>query len=256
MVKQQDAVFRQAYPAPPYWVARFDVAHPPGPGAFVLADLGGPLREVLFPATIDADGFTVMLPPRHPATRLLPGTTVNMLGPLGQGFRLGGATRLLLVAETACLPPLLPLLEAAPAVALVIEAPTRAQLPPPDRLPPTVELTLVTRDGSAGYLGPLESQDPAPANLQRVMPHLVELIAWAECACFACANDRYPALATIVRAARIQPPPDFAQALVQVPMPCGVGACEVCRTPTRTGEKHACIDGPVFDMARTFALTL
>jgi len=254
MVKQQDAIFRQAYPAPPYWVARFDVAHPPGPGAFMLADLGGPLRETLFPATIDADrastvnGFTAMLPPRHPATRLLPGTTVNMLGPLGQGFRLGDATRLLLVAEAAFLPPLLPLLEAAPSVGLVVEAPTRAQLPPPDRFPPTVELTLVTRDGSAGYLGPLESQDPAPANLERVMSRLIELIAWAECACFACSNDRYPALAAIVRAARIQPTPDFAQALVQVPMPCGVGACEVCRISTRAGEKHACTDGPVFDI--------
>ena len=254
MVKQQDAVFRQAYPAPPHWVVRFDVAYPPGPGTFVLADLGGPLREVLFPATIDADregtvnGFTAMLPPRHPATRLLPGTTVNMLGPLGQGFRLGDATRLLLIAEAASLPPLLPLLEAAPSVALVIEALTRAQLPSPDYFPPTVELTLVTRDGSAGYLGPLESQDPAPAHLERVMPRLIELIAWAECACFACSNDRYPALAAIVRAARIQPTADFAQALVQVPMPCGVGACEVCRINTRTGEKHACIDGPVFDM--------
>ncbi|HOU14435.1 MAG TPA: hypothetical protein PKZ84_15110 [Anaerolineae bacterium] len=253
MVKQQDAVFRQAYPTPPYWAARLDVATPPAPGAFVLADLGGPLREALFPAAIDADGFTVMLPPRHPVTRLLPGATVNLLGPLGQGFRLGGATRLLLVAEAACLPPLLPLLDAAPAVALVVEAPTRAQLPSPDRFPPTVELTLVTRDGSTGYLGPLESQEPAPANLQRVLPHLVELIAWAECACFACAPDRYAALAGIVRAARIQPAPDFAQALVQTAMPCGVGACEVCRISTRAGEKHACIEGPVFDMARTFA---
>jgi len=256
MVKQQDAVFRQAYPAPPYWVARFDLPHPPGPGGFVLADLGGPLREALFPAAIDANGFAAMLPPRHAATRLLPGATVNMLGPLGQGFRLGDATRLLLVAEAAFLPPLLPLLEAVPAVALVIEAPTRAQLPPPDRFPPAVELTLVTCDGSAGYLGPLESTDPAPANLERVTPRLVELIAWAECACFACASDRYPALAALVRAARIQPAPDFAQALVQVPMPCGVGACEVCRINTRAGEKHACTDGPVFDIARTFAPSL
>jgi NAD(P)H-flavin reductase len=264
MVKQQAAVFRQAYPAPPYWVARFDVVHPPAPGAFMLADLGGPLREALFPAAIDAgradtgragaaNGFSVMLPPRHPATRLLPGATVDMLGPLGQGFRLGAATRLLLVAEVAYLPPLLPLLEAAPAVALVLEAPTRAQLPPPDRFPPAVELTLVTRDGSAGYLGPLESPDPAPANLERVMPRLLELISWAECVCCACANDRYPALAALVRAARIQPTADFAQALVQAPMPCGVGACEVCRTSTRAGEKHACIDGPVFDMVRNFA---
>ncbi len=248
MVKQQDAIFRQAYPAPPYWVARFDVAHPPAAGTFVLADLGGPLREVLFPASCDADGFTAMLPPRHPVTRLLPGTTVNILGPLGQGFRLGNATRLLLVAEAAFLPPLLPLLESAPAIALVVEAPTRAQLPSPDCFPPTVELTLVTCDGSAGYLGPLDSQESAPPNLQRVLPHLAELIAWAECVCFACAPARYPALAAMVRAVRLRPAPDFAQALIQTTLPCGVGACEVCRMPTRTGEKHVCVDGPVFDL--------
>lgn len=214
----------------------------------MLADLGGPLREVLFPAALTVDGFTAMVPPRHPATQLLPGATVNMLGPLGQGFRLDGTTRLLLVAEAALLPPLLPLLEAASAVALVVEAPTRAQLPSPDRFPPTTELLLVTRDGSSGYLGPLESQDPAPANLQRVLPHLLELIAWAERVCFACVNERYPALAAIVRAARLHPAPDFAQALVQTAMPCGVGACEICRIPTRFGEKHACTDGPVFDI--------
>ena len=62
------------------------------------------------------------------------------------------------------------------------------------------------------------------------------------------AADRYPALAAIVRAARIQPAPDFAQALIQTAMPCGVGACEVCRIPTRAGEKHVCADGPVFDI--------
>ncbi|HQE92916.1 MAG TPA: hypothetical protein PLH19_13665 [Anaerolineae bacterium] len=248
MVKQQDAIFRQAYPAPPYWAVRFDVAYPPAAGAFVLADLGGPLREALFPAIITADGFTAMVAPRHPATRLLPGATVPMLGPLGKGFRLSRVTRLLLVAEVACLPLLQPLFEAAPAVALVIEAPTRAPLPPPDRFPPAVELTLVTRDGSTGYLGPLESSDPAPANLQRVLPHLVELMGWAECVCLACAPDRYPALAAIVRTVRLHPPADFAQALIQTALPCGVGACEVCRITTRAGERHACLDGPVFDM--------
>ena len=233
---------------PPYWAVRFDVAHAPEAGAFVLADLGGPLREPLFPASIDADGFTAMVPPRHPATRLLPGTVVSLLGPLGHGFHLDGATRLLLVAEAAHLPPLLPLLDAAPAVALVIEAPTRVHLPPPDRFPPTVELHLVTCDGSAGYLGPLESAEPAPAKLQRVAPRLLELLVWAERACFASTRDRYPGLASLVHAARIQPRADFAQAIIQVAMPCGVGACEVCRVPTQHGEKRACVDGPVFDL--------
>lgn len=248
MVKQQAAVFRRAYPVPPHWAVRFDVDHAPGAGAFVLADLGGPLREPLFPASVDSDGFTTRVPPRHPATRLLPGTAVDILGPLGRGFRLGDATRLLLVAETTRLPLLMPLLDAAPSVALVIEAPTRAQLPPPDRFPPTVELILVTCDGSTGYLGPLESEDPAPTGLERITSRLMELLVWAECACFACSRDRYPALGALVRAARIQPPRDFAQAIIQVAMPCGVGACDVCRVPTAHGEKRACTDGPVFDL--------
>ena len=239
---------------PPYWAVRFDVEHAPGAGAFinagafVLADLGGPLRAPLFPASVDGDGFTTIVPPRHPATKLLPGTTVDMLGPLGRGFRLNNATRLLLVAEATQLPLLMPLLNAAPSVALVIEAPTRAQLPPPDRFPPTVELVLATCDGSTGYLGPLESEEPAPTGLERITSRLTELLLWAERACFACSRDRYPVLGALVRAARIQPGRDFAQAIIQVAMPCGVGACDVCRVPTAHGEKRACTDGPVFDL--------
>ena len=41
---------------------------------------------------------------------------------------------------------------------------------------------------------------------------------------------------------------DLAQALVQVPMPCGVGACDICRVGTRLGEQRTCVDGPVFDL--------
>ncbi|MCD6345456.1 MAG: hypothetical protein J7M17_07645, partial [Anaerolineae bacterium] len=121
MIKRQTAIFREARSVPPFWAVRFEVEFPPAPGRFMLADLDGPLREALFPAAGDAEGFTVWAPPRHPVTQLLPGAPVDMLGPLGRGFRLGGAQRLLLVAEAAQLPPLLPLLEATPAVVLIIE---------------------------------------------------------------------------------------------------------------------------------------
>jgi dihydroorotate dehydrogenase electron transfer subunit len=247
-MKQQTAIFRFARPTPPYWAVRFDAPNPPGPGMFVLADLGGALREALFAAGIDGEGFTAMVPPGHPVTHLLPGANVDMLGPLGRGFRLEREDRLLLVAEAQMLPPLLPLLDAAPSVALVLEASTRVQLPEPRRFPPAVELFLVTRDGSAGHLGPLESDDEAPSGLRRAASHLLELIAWAERVCFSCHPDRYPALAALVRQARLQPAPDFAQALMPVSMPCGVGACEICRIPTRLGERRACVDGPVFDL--------
>ncbi len=247
-MKQQTATFRFALPSPPHWAVRLDVTQPPRAGQYVLADCGGPLREALFPADVDADGFTALAPRGHPITRLLPGATVDLLGPLGNGFRVDKVQRLLLIAEADKLPALRPLLNAAPAVTLVVEGPTRARMPAPDSLPPAVELLLVTLDGSVSYLGPLESQEPAPAGQERIGPLLAELIAWTECLCLACTRERYPALAGLVRQVRLQPVPHFAQALVHTDMPCGVGACDVCRIPTRHGEKHVCTDGPVFDL--------
>lgn len=228
------------------------MSHPPAAGMFVLAELGGPLREVLFPSAIDETGVEIWVRPGHPLTQLLPGANVDLLGPLGRGFRVGNISRLLLVAEVDNLPPLLPLLSAAPEVAVMVEIPTRAQMPPLDRFPLSVELHLVSLDGSAGYLGPLESDDIPPSGLERARSRLLELLKWAECVCVACGMSRYAELADLVRAARFYPSQDFAQAMVtitsEVIMPCGVGACEVCRVNTIHGEKHACVDGPVFDL--------
>lgn len=252
MVKRQTATLRFARPAPPFWEVRLDLELAPAPGAYVLADLGGPVREALFPVARDTTGFVTVVSPGHPVTRVLPGTPVDVLGPLGRGFRLGSPAyepaRLLLIGETDLLPLLRPLYQATPSVALIIEATTRAQLPPPTHFPPTLELTLVTRDGSAGYLGPLDAEGSAPAGLERAGPRVRELILWAERVCCACAPDRYPALASLVKQVRFQPQDDFAQALVRVAMPCGVGACDVCRVATPHGEYHACVDGPVFDL--------
>jgi hypothetical protein len=153
-----------------------------------------------------------------------------------------------LIAGAESLPLLGPLFQAAPSVVLVVEAATRAQLPPPNRFPPTVELTLVTRDGSAGYLGPLEAEGAAPAGLERAHTRLVELVAWAERICVAHDPSRYPALAALVKRVRLQPHADLAQAIVRVPMPCGAGVCDVCRVATPRGERRACVDGPVFDL--------
>lgn len=247
-MKRQSATLRYARPRPPSWEVRLDMPQPPQAGAYVLADFGAPVREPLFPALVDDEGFVTVLAPGHPATRLLPGTPVDVLGPLGRGFRVGDVTRLLLVVEVSYLPLVLPLIRASPSVVLVVEATTRARLPSPVIFPPALELILVTLDGSAGYLGPLDLDGPAPTGLERAAPRLRELLVWAERACFGCTPERYTGLARLVRDVRLQPFQDFAQALVQVPMPCGVGACDVCRVSTRHGEAHACVDGPVFDL--------
>ena len=252
MTRRQTATLRHVRPVPPFWEVRFDVDQAPEAGEFMLADLGGPVREALFPSTAGGEGFETIVSPGHGATRLLPGATVDMLGPLGRGFRRAAVghpiARLLLIAGVESLPLLGPLFQAAPSVVLVLEAATRAQLPPPHRFPPAVELTLVTCDGSAGYLGPLDAEGAAPVGLERAHSRLVELIAWAERICIAHDPSRYPALAAMVKRVRLQPHTDLAQAIVRAPMPCGAGICDVCRVATPQGEKRACVDGPVFDL--------
>ena len=251
------------------------------PGRFVLADLNGYLRTPLFPASLDAPSLDapsldapslntpmleagsceVLVPPEHPAAALRPGTSVNLIGPLGQGFEVPTpARRLLLVADTAHLPVLLPLTRQKPSetrffpkdsvslsVALLLSAPTAARLYPIRLLPPALEVHVVTADGSAGHHGSILELFP-------------DLVRWADCTCIAADPAIYPGLAEIVREVRIGPGHRFAQALVVPPnafrradafrcaMACGVGACQGCAVEVARGTKLACTDGPVFNL--------
>ena len=246
-MKQQIATFIAARPSPPVWEVHFEVEHGPQPGMFVLADLGEAVRTSLFPTSINETGFSTIVPPGHPATNLLPGTQVDILGPQGKGFTVK-ADRLLLIADVDHFPLLMPLLDKAPSVSVVLEAVSRLQLPSPQIFPPNVELILVTLDGSIGYLGPLESVDPAPTGYMRANSALTELLSWSEQVCLALESMRYPGLAEIIYKIRLNPRENYAQAIVQTPMPCGNGVCDICRISTQKGEKHVCIDGPVFNL--------
>ena len=249
MVSRQIARFRYARPDPPRWRVRFDVEHPPAPGEYMLADFEPPLRKPLFPSAIEETGFTSYLEPGHAATQLLPGAEVDMLGPLGRGFHVGDrVSRLLLAAEVRYLPILMPLYSATSAVVLVVEARTRGQLPAPAHFPPGLELVLITHDGSAGYPGQFGVGDVNPRSSASTAERVGSLIRWADAMCVAFDRTRYPPMGQLIRETRIQPRERFAQAWVRVPMPCGVGACEVCRIRTRRGERRACTDGPVFDL--------
>ena len=224
-------------------------------GRFVLADLGDYLRAPLFPARIEAEEFDVLISPLHAAVALQPGANVDLIGPLGRGFEIPTATdRLLLVASTAHLPVLLPLTHQKPAsaasggveapslrerpgfsIALLLSAPTAAELYPIRLLPPAVEVTIVTTDGSAGHRGSILDLFP-------------DLVRWADCACIADDPATYPALAEIVREVRAGSGRRFVQALVVPPMACGVGACQGCAVSVARGTRLACTDGPVFDL--------
>ncbi len=221
-----------------------EIAQGLAPGRFISADLGDYLRTPLFPAWLDAEGFDVLVPPNHPAAALRPGAGVDLVGPLGRGFEVSiEASRLLLVAATDHLPALLPLAQQKPGfyVALLLSAPTAAALYPVRLLPPSLEVHIVTADGSAGHQGPVLDLFP-------------ELVRWADCVCIADDPTTYPALAEIVREVRIGPGERFAQALVVPPnafqcaMACGVGACRGCAVQVARGTKLACTDGPVFNL--------
>ncbi len=42
---------------PPFWEARFELEQIPRAGEYLLADLGGPVREPLFPQTLVTTGL-------------------------------------------------------------------------------------------------------------------------------------------------------------------------------------------------------
>lgn len=238
MPRHQLLTLRALQPAPPFWLAECEVAVPPAAGQYLLVDVGLPLREALFPAQVDEGRMVCAVSVGHPLTRRLPGTTLPAYGPLGRGFRIGEVTRLLLVAEAAHWPLLLPLVSAAPEVVFILEATTRTQLPALERLPTDVEVLVLTRDGSAGQVGYLEHEGSP----------LRELVRWAERVALACEPERYAGLAALVRETRLHVAADFAQALVRVPMPCGIGACDVCRVSVGEREYVTCLEGPVFDV--------
>lgn len=238
-VEQGSPFVRIAYSAP-------EIVDGLSPGRFVLADLGSYLRTPLFPALLGDETFSVLVSPDHPAAALRPGASISLIGPLGRGFEIDEmACRLLLVADTVHLPALLSLQTwevvrtcSSPEtsqISLLLSAPTAAQLYPVHLLPASLEVHVVTVDGSAGHEG--SALDLFP-----------DLVRWADCVCIACDPAIYPALGEVVREVRIRPAKRFAQALVVPPVVCGVGACQGCAVPVAGGSKLACTDGPVFDL--------
>ena len=218
-------------------------------GRFALADLGDYLRTPLFPAHLDPTGFEVLVAPDHPAAGLLPGSTVNLIGPLGRGYELPRRARhLLLVADAPHLPALLPLTIYHPgaaatgsiSVALLLSATSARDLYPIHLLPPSVEVQITTGDGTVGRAGSL-------------LDLLSDMVGWADAICVAADPEVYPAMVDVVHESsvllsRASGRLGFAQALIVPPMPCGVGACQGCAVSTRHGPALACTDGPVFNL--------
>jgi len=161
------------------------------------------------------------------------GDFVDLLGPLGNGFKVNGDTRnLLIVAGGIGIAPLIHLADRAVAdghsVKMILGASTASQLYHEVQ---GVEMVPITEDGSAGDMG--VATDLLPS-----------LVGWAD-QIFACGPvPMYRSMAGIMSEFMDIP----VQILLEEVMGCGVGACRGCAVPTRQGMKMVCQDGPVFDL--------
>jgi dihydroorotate dehydrogenase electron transfer subunit len=169
------------------------------------------------------------------------GTEVLLWGPLGHGFDVRPkAQNMLLVAGGMGVAPLVWLGDEAVAkgknVTFVVGAREASQLPPPEMLPPEVELLVTTEDGSAGRKG--------------IASHVFEEnLDWAD-QVFACGpHAMYESMASVVRRLRDRTP---VQVLLETPMACGMGLCYGCAVETRHGLRQVCHDGPRFELRDVF----
>ncbi len=159
----------------------------------------------------------------HPYTALSPGDELDVLGPCGCGFDLPPRAGHLLAAAAT-----------------------------PMRLRGLLDLALERGWAVTLWLPPESAQPDAPAS---GVPEPVEvqrgelsaeLLDWADVVALDLPEpDRW---ASEIRAARPGRAIGFIQALVEVPMPCGTGACQACWVSAGLGHRRklACVDGPVF----------
>lgn len=194
-------------------------------------------------------GLEILYKVVGPATRRLshlrPGDAASILGPLGKGFRVPpGVRRLFLAAGGVGIAPfrlLLDRLAAArrPAIDCRVFFGVRTAeelICVRDIESRGIPVLCTTDDGSAG--AHCRVTDPLFEAIDREPPDLV----------LACGPR--PMLSCVAEITRLRRIP--CQISLEERMACGMGACLGCAVPAR-GEggprfRHACVDGPVFDV--------
>ncbi|MBI3241453.1 MAG: hypothetical protein HYZ49_04075 [Chloroflexi bacterium] len=209
---------------------RFETDLIPAPGQLVLARLAATadpyLRLPLFPSALFQTGFAVDVAASHPALRFLaPGATLDLIGPVG--VHIGGLpsrSRLALIADSD---PAILLPFASQAIADGGTATLLLARPYPlDALDPEIEIRV-------GDLPQLAAEFAMLAD--RVLIHTDPVL--------------HQPLRQQLAHARAFVPPDYAYALAERSLPCGLGACCACAVKTRRGWQWACLDGPFFSLA-------
>ena len=169
----------------------------------------------------------------------LPGTRMDLIGPLGTGWSIPEtARRALLVAGGLGIAPMGMLAEELTRrgveVVLAQGAPTAGRLLAREAMAALCSRAAVaTDDGSAGTCGLVT--DLVEGLIDAEQPDVV----------YACGPEPMQRAAAAQAAAAGVP----CQVSLERLMACGVGACLSCVVATTAGRKRACVDGPVFDAA-------
>lgn len=165
------------------------------------------------------------------------GDKINLIGPLGQGFRrLPMARGLLLIAEGLGIAQLVALAEEGIGdgckVQLIMAVSDGTSDYPPDRLPSGIELYFVSEENTAD-------------RQRRMLDTLEELRSTANQVFLSVSRSSLAGIRELFSRIETHEP---VEAFVGERMACGVGACLSCVVPTSVGPAAACVVGPVFSL--------
>jgi len=178
------------------------------------------------------------LPPDDPGRgwllRRTTGSSVNLIGPLGNGFVVEPSVHRLLLVTT-------------PALAPALFAVANRHL---DHNGAVSWLLLATEQSEVEALLPWlprAAEVHTAASLND--PFVAEAIRWADGLCSTLEPAGWRPLVELIRRHRLRLDPGYAQLLVQADLVCGAGACLACVVPLAGGGMtRACVHGPVFDL--------
>ncbi|OGO19907.1 MAG: dihydroorotate dehydrogenase [Chloroflexi bacterium RBG_16_50_9] len=223
------------------WLECPDVAAEARPGQFVMVNCGEDcyLPRPLSIHRTDVGKLALLFKIVGKGTEWLSqqktGNTLNIFGPLGNGFYINpDAHNLLLVAGGIGIAPIRFLADAANKqsknITLLMGAQQAVQHLSNELLPSPMKLVISTDDGSMGKKGPATLSIPNEANRADQV--------------FACGPvGMYRAMAQMPE---LKNKP--VQVSLEIRMACGVGVCYSCTIKTRKGLKQVCKDGPVFEL--------
>jgi dihydroorotate dehydrogenase electron transfer subunit len=214
------------------------------PGQFVMLDCGENTilrRPISIHRVIDNNKIALLIRISGTGTQNLAGIksgdTINLTGPLGNGFTLShDAEQILLVSGGMGIAPLVFLAEKAQLlnkkVTILAGSRDSSQLYPEQLLPMGTELVTATEDGSKGEKG-------------LVTDFLPELLNKYD-QVFACGPvNMYRTIDSILDSMNYD---KDLQVSLEVRMGCGFGICYGCTIKTTEGLKQVCKDGPVFNI--------